>query len=174
MIEVHHGLFVGSQSDLESGIFEPDSWAIVHACKEPHHREALGYKGRAADKTHPEYLLARRGHRLILNLVDVEDPRWIAPEIMDAAVTFIHENLTADRSVLVHCNQGCSRSPSIAMLYIAMHTTRLPRSSYDQAKDVFVEIYPPFAPAGGMDGFLRDRWLSWGEAEGAGTVGVAP
>jgi hypothetical protein len=60
------------------------------------------------------------------------------------------------------------------MLYIAIHTTRLPRSSYDQAKDVFVEIYPPFAPAGGMDGFLRDRWLSWGEAEGIGAVGVAP
>ena len=174
MIEVHPGLFVGSQYDLEGGIFEPDSWAIVHACKEPHHRAALGYTGRAADKTHHEYLLARRGNRLILNLVDVEDPRWIAPEIMDAAVTFIHENLTAARSVLVHCNQGCSRSPSIAILYLAVHTDLLPRSSYDLAKNLFIQIYPPFAPAGGMDGFLRERWLSWAASEGAGAVRVAP
>ncbi len=164
MIEVHPGLWVGSQAEFERGAFAPELWAIVHACKEPHHREALGYTGRSVEQTHPEYLIARRGHRLILNLVDVEDPQWIAEEIMDQAVAFIHENLTAGRSVLLHCNQGYSRSPSIAMLYLATHTDRLSRSSFEQAKAAFLLMYPRFSPAGGMHGFLQDRWLRWAEA----------
>ena len=48
------------------------------------HRDALGYSGKAAPKGHPEYLLARRENRLILNLVDANDPRLFAKEIIDA------------------------------------------------------------------------------------------
>src|ERR1035437_3624457 len=116
MIEVLSNLFVGSQDD-EVSIHGQSGWFVVHACKEPYHRQALGYSGRAAPKNHPEYLIARRDNRLVLNLVDADDPAYIPAEIMDVAVTFIHEHLSAGRRVLVHCNQGLSRSPAIAMLY---------------------------------------------------------
>ena len=43
MIEVASGLWVGSQADFEA-LPEDHSLAIVHACKEPHHRAALGYR----------------------------------------------------------------------------------------------------------------------------------
>jgi hypothetical protein len=77
MKEIHPHLFVGSEQDYESVVSKQAGWRVVHACKEPYHRRALGYSGRAAPKTHPEYLIARRGDRLILNLVDAPDPAYI-------------------------------------------------------------------------------------------------
>ncbi len=83
MIEVHPCLFVGSQIDYESQVSSKPNWAVVHACKESYHRQALGYSGRAVSKEHPEYLIARRGARLILNLIDADNPAYIPDEIMD-------------------------------------------------------------------------------------------
>jgi len=159
-IEVHPGLFVGGQASYESDVKFENGWAVIHACKEPYHRQALGYKGRAAPKSDPEYLIARRDHRLILNLVDADDPTFIPDEVMDAAVSFIDEQLKAERKVLVHCNQGLSRSPAIAMLYLATHTDRLDGHAFEQALKEFGQIYPTFSPSPGVLGFLRRRWTS--------------
>lgn len=58
--------------------------------------------------------MAKRETRLILNLVDLENPAYIAKEIKDKVLRFIGQNLEeAGRKVLVHCNQGMSRSPGI-------------------------------------------------------------
>jgi hypothetical protein len=159
MIEVHQQLFVGSESDYEMGRGSFGAgWAVVHACKEPYHRQAIGYSGRAAAKTHPEYLIAQRGNRMILNLVDAPDPAYIPDEIMDAAVEFIHSQLAAGQRVLVHCDQGLSRSPGIAMLFLATHTDRVSRESFELAIASFRAIYPLFSPAAGIAGWLRLRW----------------
>lgn len=159
-IEVCPGLFVGGQEAYELDVKYEQGWAIVHACKEPYHRLALGYKGRAAAKDHPEYLMARRGDRLILNLIDANDPAFIPDEVMDAAARFIDEQLKANRKVLVHCNQGLSRSPGIAMLYLAMYTDRFSGCSFERALRKFGEMYPAFSPAQGILGFLQRRWMS--------------
>lgn len=73
MIERYSDLFVGNQDDYESNVKYKANWAVVHACKEPYHRLALGYSSKAAPKNHPEYLFAKRTNRLILNLVDADD-----------------------------------------------------------------------------------------------------
>lgn len=102
MIEIHPQPFVGSELDYEmsTGRFG-EGWAVVHACKEPYRRQALGYTARGAQNTHPEYLIVRKGNRLILNLVDAPDPAYIPDEIMDAAIEFIHSQLAGDQRVLV-------------------------------------------------------------------------
>jgi hypothetical protein len=157
MIQVHPSLFVGTQDD-EFQVRTLTGWRFVHACKEPYHRQALGYTGRAAAKTHPEYLMARRPDRLILNLVDVDNPAYVATEIMDAAVTFIAESLGAGWKTLVHCNQGESRGPSIGLLYLAARTDRLPKVSFEESETVFRTLYPPYNPKAGMRGFLQRHW----------------
>jgi len=159
MIQVHPNLFVGSQDDYETHCDEFPAWLVIHACKEPYHRQAVGYSGRAASKDHPEYLIARRGNRLVLNLVDADTPAYIPDEIMDTAVAEIHAALTRGQQVFVHCNQGHSRSAAIAMLYLGTYTDVLPRASFEDARTAFAVLYPPFAPAGGMLGFLSRRWL---------------
>jgi hypothetical protein len=161
MLEVHPNLFVGSQSDYESNVPSFTEWAVIHACKEPYHRQALGYSGRAVSKTHPEYLIAKRPNRLIVNLIDADDPTYIPDEIMDACLAFIHDSLDAKQHVLVHCNQGLSRSLAIAMLYLGSHTEKLPKTSFEEAIILFRQIYPPFSPKGGVYGFLRNRWELW-------------
>jgi predicted protein tyrosine phosphatase len=121
----------------------------------------LGYGGRGAPKEHPEYLIARRDNRLILNLVDADNPAYIPKEIVDAALAFIHESLTADHHTLVHCNQGMSRSPAIALLYLAVHTDLLPKATFAEAETAFRGIYPLYHPAGGMRGFLLQNWSTY-------------
>jgi len=156
MIEVFPNLHVGSEQDDQQARGTP-GWFVIHACKEPYHRQALGYSGRAASKDHPEYLIARRPGRLILNLVDVDNVDYIGAEIVDAALAAIHERIGLEK-VLVHCNQGASRSPSIALLYLAKHTDILRGLTIESALAAFRAIYPHYNPARGMADYVRLNW----------------
>lgn len=158
MIEVHPGLFVGNLTDYDRDVRLRDGWSVVHACKEPYHRQLLGYTGRGAPKDHPEYLVARRDHRLYLNLVDADNPDYIPKEIIDQSMEFIQSQLAIGRPVLVHCNQGESRSPSIALLYLAANTNKLPTASLMEAEEAFLKLYPYYRPAPGMRGFVNRYW----------------
>lgn len=158
MIEVHSNLFVGDENDYELGVAGQEGWAVVHACKEPYHRRALGYRSRGAPKDHPEYLVAHRGNRLILNIVDVNDPAFFATEMIDAALDFIDEALTQGQKVLIHCNQGESRSPAIALLYMASRLRVLPTTLLEAAEQQFSTLYPNYAPKPGIRGYLAQNW----------------
>ncbi|MDL3985897.1 dual specificity protein phosphatase family protein [Shewanella xiamenensis] len=159
MIEVYPHLFVGNENDATT-VLRENGWYIIHACKEPYHRQALGYSGRGAPNSHPEYLIAKRDGRLILNLVDAPDPAYISKEIMDAAVNAIVENIS-DRKVLVHCNQGMSRSPTIALLYLLKHTNVLKTDDLASVHETFLGLYPLYNPAGGVAGFVEKNWLDY-------------
>ena len=149
MIEVAPRLWVGSQADYER---KRPAWPIVQACKEPYHRKALGYTTRGAPKDSPEYLFCYRGKRLILNIVDVDDPQFISAAGVDEAVGFVRRQRGVD--VLIHCNQGRSRSPSIAMLALAGD---LPET-FDDAETIMRRLYPPYDPARGVHEFARANW----------------
>lgn len=157
MIEIIENLFIGSQIEYDStpGYFA--DWQVIHACKEPYHREALGYTGRGAPKGHPEYLIAQRGNRLILNLVDAADYHYIPKEIIDKALGYIDAGIRKNRKVFVHCNQGESRSPTIGLLYLA-NKDRFSAESYDDALPFFRKIYPSYNPAKGISDFARMYW----------------
>ncbi len=159
MIEVCANLHVGSERD-EQRMRSQAGWFFIHACKEPYHRQALGYTGRAAAKTHPEYLIARRNGRLVLNLVDVDDPNYIPAEIVDAALDAVRDNIQHSK-ILLHCNQGQSRSPGIALLYLLKHTDILGEKEMATAIAAFRTIYPPYAPARGMAEYIRLNWCCY-------------
>ncbi len=156
MIEVYPNLFVGAQSDEELVRSSPE-WFIIHACKEPYHRDALGYMGRAASKDNPEYLIAKRPGRLVLNLVDAPDVAYIPDEIIDRALETILGEIGTTK-ILVHCNQGMSRSPTIALLYLAKFTTRFSGLKFSDAIAAFKEIYSPYNPGQGMADYARINW----------------
>lgn len=156
MIKVCPNLHVGSERD-EQSIRGQVGWFFIHACKEPYHRQALGYTGRAAAKTHSEYLIARRNGRLVLNLVDVDDPNYIPAEIVDAALDAVRDNIQHSK-ILLHCNQGQSRSPGIALLYLLKHTDVLGEKEMAAAIAAFRTIYPPYAPARGMADYIQLNW----------------
>ncbi|MEX2484094.1 MAG: dual specificity protein phosphatase [Brumimicrobium sp.] len=157
MTEIHKNLFVGNENDYEFKVKNQEGWSVIHACKEPYHRRALGYSGRGAPKNHPEYLLAKRESRLILNLVDAANTAYISTEIIDEALSFININLGNGQKVLVHCNQGMSRSPGIGLLYLAKEGI-INNDSFQEALKEFRAIYPGINMAGGMRGFLEKNW----------------
>lgn len=160
MIEIYQNLWIGTESDFENEVNGKPGWVVVHACKEPYHRKLLGYTGRGAPKDHPEYLMARRGNRLYLNLVDVANPAFFDKSIIDASLEFIHQGLKDNMKVLVHCNLGESRSPSIGMLYLAVYTDKIPKS-FEEAETVFRQIYPNYNPGFGIRGFLMLNWTNY-------------
>ena len=156
MIEVYQNLFVGSQID-ELAVRDLSGWFIIHACKEPYHRQALGYRTPGAPKNYPEYLLAARPGRLILNLVDVDNVSFIAPEIVNGALNAIRDNIGSSK-VLIHCNQGMSRSPAIAFLYLLKYTDVLGVTEHASAVRAFQALYPSYAPAKGMENYVMLNW----------------
>lgn len=161
MIEVHPRIFVGNQDDYEWNVARLPDWAVVHACKEPYHRQALRYTSRGAPKNHPEYLVARRDNRLILNMVDADNPLFFDIGMINQALDFIAEEYSIGRSVLIHCNQGESRGPSVALLYLTARACVLPTGSHAEAEQAFQLIYPAYAPKYGIREHLRINWATY-------------
>ncbi len=159
MIEITKNLFIGNQFDYEKKIKHQKDWLIIQACKEPYHRKALGYFGRGAPKDHPEYLIAVRKNRLILNLIDSNDYKYIPVEIINKAINFIEKNIN-NKKILVHCNQGDSRAPSIGLIYmIKMRLLNI--SSLDNIINDFKKIYPFYDPTIGFSDFIKFNWNSY-------------
>ncbi len=152
--EIYTNLYLGGQDDIEAfaTLVEGRSnseFCILSAAKEPWHRRALGYTGRSAPKTHPEYLYAHRPSRLILNLVDAreENARYIYDEILHTAVDYIEAN--KDKLVFVHCNEGKSRAPSIVLMYFLKHTQAMEQcDTFEEVEGLFKSWYPEYAPNG--------------------------
>ncbi|SRR6266496_4374819 len=161
MIEVYSKLFVGNEQDYEYSVSDQSGWAIVHACKEPYHRQALGYSGRGAPRDHPEYLVAPRGNRLILNMVDTDNPMFFDRRMISRALDFIDQQRADSLNVLVHCNQGESRGPSIALLYMAARLRVLPTASLETAEQEFRKLYLYYNPKMGIRGHLRQYWQQY-------------
>jgi hypothetical protein len=115
LIEVSPRLFIGDQSACCTGTEEI---AVVHACKDPCHRQAVGYTG-SLPPGHPQYLACEDFFDLYMNLIDPPTPLFQLGSFAFfrefARVKFIDEGC----SLLIHCNQGNSRAPSLALLYLA-------------------------------------------------------
>ncbi len=160
MQELAPKLFVGNQADFDQLDQFGTQWSVVFAARDPWHRKLLGYTGRGCPSDHPEYLMARRGNRLYLNLFDGDDPKYVNRTMIDAAVAFIHQQraeLSAPdkaEAVLVCCNQGGSRAPTIALLALAREYPE----GFDDAVAKFTEAYPLYNPAKGMREFARIHW----------------
>jgi hypothetical protein len=155
MVEVFKNIFIGT--DKECSFNSSSDFAIIHACKYPCHAGAVGYRG-SLQSNHPYYLILENGQNLFLNMVDMEkelSPIYTHP-IMKTAIAFIEKHV-GERKILVHCNQGMSRSPSIALLYLARIGV-IPNDSYSNAVISFQRIYPYFNPGRGIALYMNNNW----------------
>lgn len=157
MIKIYPHLFIGNALDYEDGIAHMEGWSVVHACKEPYHRQFVGYETRSAPQDDPEYLWAVRGNRLALNLIDGENPAFVPKEAIDYALEFTNNKLSLGKNVLIHCNQGLSRGPSIGFLYLAKYTEEL-SERFMSALGAFTLMYPSYNPGQGIYEFVKMRW----------------
>ncbi len=156
MREVHPNLWVGNAED-EAAVRDNPDWYVISAAKDPWHRKALGYTGRSAPKDDNEYFYAYRPRRLILNLVDAPDAAYIPEHVIHLAIGEIIQ-MVDHTKVLIHCNQGQSRSPTIAMLFLRERTDLFDGLDFDMATEKFKSIYPAFEPSKGMADYARQHW----------------
>lgn len=155
MTVVYPNLYIGAEQECN---FTPSTeWAVIHACKNPCHVRAVGYRG-SLPSSHPNYLILEKTGHLFLNMVDMEQallPVYADP-IMKAAMAFISRRII-EQKILIHCNQGVSRSPSIALLYLA-HIGHISKDSYSEASGDFLKLYPVFNPGRGISLYMNNHW----------------
>ncbi len=129
--------------------------AMVHACKDPCHRNAVGYQEKSLLNTHPHYLVLERGEHLYLNLIDPPKPLFMLPSF-EAFMRFVDMQI-AQRPVLIHCNLGQSRAPSLALLYASKRLGLFPADSYAAAAAALRAKFP-YEPGLGIQQWLTNNW----------------
>lgn len=120
-------------------------YSVLGACKEPLYRKFArldgadedGYVTRSMPSDNAEYLWAERSHALYLNMVDARDAKFFSWKLFDKALDFLDDEIEDGRDVLIVCNKGESRSPSIALLYM-LHI------GYFSDMEVFYDIVEKF------------------------------
>jgi hypothetical protein len=169
MEQVISNLYVGGDKDVPEA--KKRGYARLAATKDgiDSHRSMLGYTGRSAPKG-DEYLYARRGDVMALNLIDVDDPEMIPWEMLEAGIKFVAEMLQAGKKILVHCNAGHSRGPTTA--FMAMRAIGELPQPFNRARHIFKTLYEPFSPGHGMEVKAREHWLELENkyADHSGTV----
>ncbi len=153
MFEVYQNLFIGNQ--YECFYQNRYDWAVIHACKSPCHQRALGYKG-SLSPTHPNYLIYEKGNHLFLNIIDPPGPLFKKP-LFIRSLDFIDYHIS-ERKILIHCNHGLSRSPSIALLYLAKKLKVINDDNYIAAVSDFRKMYPYYQPGTGIAIYLSKNW----------------
>lgn len=160
-------VFIGSGQDFEDAVTDGAGFdLIISAAKEPWHREALGYKGRGAPKEDPEYLVAYRPGRVILNFVDAADVKYISEDCIAAALEELHAAVADGRDVLVHCNLGESRAPTIGLLYVLSCEDlnagfKECENGYEVIDRYTTHFYPDYNPGDGLRDFVLDKWSNY-------------
>jgi hypothetical protein len=148
MIEIMQNIYVGSEQDYYD-IPDTNSWAVLHCCKDPFHRQFVGnYRGNLPPG-HPDYPYKIRGNEMALNLVDMD---FFSAGYLDfnrrmfeAAFAFLDSYRAKECKILIHCNQGESRGPTLGMLY-ASRLGAFGYADFTTTVAAFRKIYPFYNP----------------------------
>jgi len=162
--QVYDGLFVGNGYDTYKF-----AGSILHCAKNPWFDDAAANinlleklgdpRGVLAPPTYPCLLnrnvILVEYNEMALNMVDVADPSYFSDEMVNSGLQFISDRMADGDPVLVHCNMGVSRSPSMAFLWMFEHGFL--DDDYETACEDFQDLYPDWFPGAGIKGYLDKR-----------------
>lgn len=150
---VHEGLFVGPGLDVYKF-----AGSILHCARDPWFAEAAHQKPSGdwfgAELSGPTHIRISY-NELSLNMVDAAHERYLSDEMINAGLEFITERMAEGDAILVHCNMGISRSPSMAFLWMFEHGFLDDEFRY--AAPQFKDIYPNWCPGNGIWNYLKKR-----------------
>ena len=158
MVEIHERVFVANEVACSKG---NSGLVVVHACKKPCHQRVIGYSGNL-QKTHPNYLVLEQDYDLFLNIIDPPTPLFM-PQLFTSFLSFATKHWGEGKRLLVHCNQGESRAPSLALLFLAKRLSAINKTSYQSARKEFEIIYPQYKPGQGIETYFTRNWSTLGE-----------
>lgn len=150
-------IFIGTRNDFT--ITNEHEWAFVHATQTVHYKIfGWNWTTNKPNKKHPNYIYYEKENRLSLNWVDGAAYlyNWSGAETFNKVLNFI-EKWSNQRKILIHCDQGRSRAPTLGLLYLAKRLKIIPNDSFENAKNEFIEIYPNYYPSG-IGGYVAQHW----------------
>jgi len=127
--------------------------SVLHACKHPCYTKKVGGQ---LHKNHPNYLYVETEHNLFLNIIDPPKPLFDV-RLFTKSIKWIDKQIKLGRITVIHCNQGVSRSPSLALVWLASQRG-ISTSSYQAAANDFIQLYPQYNPGEGIKIFLTQHW----------------
>ena len=154
MREMFDRIWVGGLDDCVPGT---DRRVVIHACKDPCHRRRVGYT-RPLPPTHDHYLAVEDARDLFLNLIDPPIPLFKIESFL-AAMAFVETH--AAREILIHCNKGDSRAPTLAVL-VARWRRLYPLETWEEATALMPRQDERFRPGRGLDTFMAEHWKTLG------------
>lgn len=108
----------------------------------------MGYRGNLPS-THPDHALKRIENETALNLVDMdrfsENYLSFNRDMFTTVFSFLDEYGLQGYKILIHCNQGESRAPTIGLLYIARLGT-FEYADFDTSVQKLRKMYPAYMP----------------------------
>lgn len=161
MIEVMPQLFVGTVDESISLVLNQAEWSIVNTSGKYH---KIMHNWKKADPEDKCYILHSEPSVISINWVDAADPSYFnyngeGVENVKQILKFIESSIEVYKKVLVCCDKGKSRSPSIAMMYMAF-SGKFDNDAfeYESAKERFSTVYPLYNPGIGIETFLKEHW----------------
>ena len=150
-------LYIGDDNDFTK-TEDKSGFSFVRCCKEGPggHRALLGYKTVGAPKdSHYQYVI--KGNILAINILDLDDPHFMPDDGIDHALEFIGKKLADGNNVLVACNQGHSRGPSVALLYLET-IGEFRNDVFRNAEKVMKALYPKYDPGQGVEQYTKMKY----------------
>lgn len=141
MRSVYQGLYVSSRRDCFTG---NDNWAVVHACG-----------GYCLDNY--KFTVLEVGKNLYLNMKDRDTPHFVR-SMFKRFLEFAFSYWSNGYNILVHCYAGESRSPSLALLFLAKSLKVIPGDCFEIARFEYELMDPGYFPGRGIENYLRNNW----------------
>lgn len=159
MIEVAPRIFIAKEEEIAD--LTPSEYSLLSLASTFHYQMHSWKKGEN-HKDDPCYVMCAHGSQILsINWVDgpshLYDWQGKGVEVMQKILTWIEYQLDHNRQVIISCNQGVSRSPTIALLYMSKVLHLLPSNSFPKASSAFQKLYEEYNP-GGIAGFVNEHW----------------
>lgn len=154
MQKVSNNIYIGKA--IEAYGLEKNAWSLLGVTNTYHyfvHDWVRG--GKYSDD--PCYIIHEEPGLMSVNWVDAAarffDYQGKGVENFKRILDFIEKQ---EKPVFIFCDQGISRSPSVAMVHLAKRLKVIP-DTFSEAIEAFLELYPTYAP-GGIADFLAEKW----------------
>lgn len=96
---------------------------------------------------------------LFLNIIDPHVPLFMPP-LFTEFLAFANKHWSQGRKLLIHCNQGESRAPSLAMLLLAKGVFSIPDTSFELARLEFEKLYPRYNSGKGIETYFSKKLVA--------------
>jgi hypothetical protein len=156
ILRIANNLYIGKEEGL---VFtNRKEWAIIHA-NQSYHYKVMGWSiHNRPKKDDKNYLYSESSSEISLNWVDGGPHlyEWYGPEFFIKLLDFIDKHIK-ERKVFIHCDLGISRSPTLALIYLAKRANTIDNYCFEDAYKGFIKIYPQYKP-GGIASYIEQVW----------------